>query len=494
MWQGWMSYNGNEIINVARTEAYAKWAALPWFKPVYKNDSLSLVLGDGTRYVSPLQDFAPWVDADNRNSFGFYGLYPLNVTGVENSSRTSTITESIRDGGSVGRLRHGTKAVVVNGILVADDEAAAEYGFQWLKQALLPGPCSPNDCTPDELCFLASEPMVDLEQTPAPTFTTPDQVDGGDPGTSVFTDEHDGGSPSTSSFAGEDDGGTPGDGVISGTEFPLNPADVESAEDCFDPLLRSLRDVLINQGPTITDKRETSDGGAVWTVQFTAVAGEPWTYGAEVEVLQGFLDPDVEIPWSGGTIPAGGFLDLDGFIFGEKKCAEPVFSPIQDPLFPTIIPPPLPPSVPLGNYTPPANWRRRQITVPANYIPLWTEVVPKVSVHARTHDLRNLRLRFYADVNADGDISDDPCAYCGDIVISYVPKGFTLVFDGSERQVYAFDASQQRRPAGGLVFATDGSPFEWPTLSCGFGYIVTFDLPQTQAPPVVDLSLFPRVA
>jgi hypothetical protein len=252
--------------------------------------------------------------------------------------------------------------------------------------------------------------------------------------------------------------------------------------------------VLINVGPTITDKRETSDGGAVWTVTFTAVAGEPWIYGSEVPVLEGFMDPDIPVPWAGGTVPDGGYLDLDGFIFPESACATEVFAPLQDPLFPTVIPPPLPPSVPLGNYNPPANWRRRQITVPNNYIPLWSDVVPKISVHARDHELRNLRLRFYPDVQADGDISDDPCSYCGDIVISYIPQGYTLVFDGSERQVYAYDATQQRRTANGLVFATDGAPFEWPVLTCGFGYIITFDLPQTQHPPVVDLSLFPRVA
>lgn len=488
MWEGWASFGGTEIINVARTESYAKWAQLPWFKPVYRNDSLPLILGD-TRYVSPLIDSAPWADVDNAASFGFYGFYPLSITGVEDSTRTSTVTQSIRDGGSVGRLRHGTKSVVVSGILVADDDAAASYGFTWLKQALLPGPCDQGGCTSGELCFLDSEPFVDVEATTATVTTDLVEIDGGEVG-STLVDEADGGTPG-STFTDEYDGGSPSDPTIT---VSVGSADVASAIECFDPLVRSLRNVLVNNGPTVTDRRVTSDGGAVWTVQFTAVAGEPWTYGAPVEVLAGFLDPEVAIPWSGGTVPPGGFMDLDGFIFGEQSCPEPVYTPLVDPLFPSVIPPPLPPSVPLGNYIPPANWRRRQITVPANYIPLWTEVVPKLSVHARTADLRNLRLRFYADVDADGDISDDPCAFCGDIVISYVPQGFTLVFDGSERQVYAYDASQQRRPANGLVFATDGTPFDWPVLSCGFGYIITFDLPQTQTPPVVDLSLYPRVA
>jgi hypothetical protein len=272
------------------------------------------------------------------------------------------------------------------------------------------------------------------------------------------------------------------------TVVSINP------EDCLAGRQRSLRRVQVNSGPSITAKRTTSDGGEVWTVQFTAVAGEPWEYGTEVAVIEGFLDPDIVVPWAGGVVPDGGYIDLDGHLFNEKKCATPVFTPLQDPLCLPVTAPPLPPSIPLGCYTPPQNWRRRQITIPKDYIPLWGEVVPKFTVQARFVELRNLRLRFYADVDGDGSVSDDPCAFCGDIVVSYVPKGSSLIFDGSMREVYVTDSTQSRRRADAVVFSTDGTPFEWPTLSCGFGYIVTLDLPQTQKPPVFDLSLYARVA
>ena len=79
--------------------------------------------------------------------------------------------------------------------------------------------------------------------------------------------------------------------------------------------------------------------------------------------------------------------------------------------------------------------------------------------------------------------------------MSYVPAGETLVLDGSDQLVYVetAGAAQQRR-ADSLVFATDGTPFTWPVLSCGFGYIVAVDLPQTATMPTVDLSLYARVA
>ncbi|HEY5419334.1 MAG TPA: hypothetical protein VIL10_01250, partial [Marmoricola sp.] len=470
-WDGWFSYAGNEIINAARTECYATGANLGWFIPVFKNDSLGPVLGDS--YISPLVDEAPWSDPDFPESYGFYGVYPLEVTGIDDSSRSSTVTESIRDGGNPGRLRHGTKTMVFNTVLIGEDDAAVSYGLRWLKQALLSGPCggaSTQDCSGDDLCFLDSEPHVDVTGVQVTVvdglLAPPLDIDDGTPSTGGTGPDYDGGIANDDGVITTDvDGGTP---TSEGTSTPgVVIVTDNSPEDCLPPLLRSLHKVVFNAGPTVTAKRTTSDGGAVWTVTFTAVAGEPWQYGAEVGVIEGFLDPAVTVPWVGGVVPDGGFLDLDGSIFDETACAEPVFSPIQDPLCPALIPPPLPPSVPLGCYDPPKNWRRRQITIPNTYIPLWGEVVPKFAIHARDTDVRNMRLRFYADVDGDGDISDDPCAFCGDIVVSYVPQGSSLIFDTSERQVYVLDASQRRRRADAVVFATDGTPFEWPVLTCG---------------------------
>lgn len=496
MWKGWVSYGGNEILNVHRTEAYARQAQLRWFKPVYKNTSLAAMLGDGDDYTTPLADNAPWTDPDSPDSYRFYGVYPLDINGIEDSSRSSTVTESVRDGGNPGRLRHGTKTIVFSVVLIGEDDAAVSYGFRWLKQTLLAGPCGSDiDCTGTELCYLDSEPQVDLDAVETTIVSGPAvsqiDLDGSAPSSGAGT-VYDGGAASDDNVVTTDyDGSGP---TITGNPVPVIVTSATSAEDCLDPLLRSLRKVVFNSGPSVTSQRTTTDGSAVWTATFTGVAGEPWEYGGEVEVIEGFLDPAVDIPWAGGVVPEGGFVDLDGQIVNEAECVVKVYSPLQDPLFPSVIPPPPPPSVPLGGYSPPANWRRRQITIPANYIPLWGEVVPKFSIHARTAEVRNLRLRFYADVDGDGDITDDPCAFCGDIVVSYIPEGSTLTFDTSERQVYVVDASQRRRSASAVVFATDGTPFEWPVLSCGMGYIVTLDLPQTQHAPVFDLSLFSRVA
>jgi hypothetical protein len=489
-WLGWVSYGGTEIINVARTETYCAWARLPWFKAVYKNDSLAPMLGE--TYISPTVDnSAPWLDPNAPESYDFYGVYPLSVTGIEDSSRTSAVTQNVGDGAFATTLRHGSKSPVFNVVLVGESDAAVDYGFKWLKQALNTAAC--DDGGLPALCYLASEPHVDLEGSDLTWVTVEDtgggdDLDGGTP-SDAGGDDVDGGGP-TDLSGGDLDGGTPSEAALSGRQ--LVAVDIDPT-DCLVPLLRSLHQVQFNSGPTVTAKHTLPSGGEAWTVTFSGIAQEPWEYGEEVEVISGFLDPTVIDPWVGG-LPDGASIDLDGAILNEDACTPEVLAPLEDPLCPTTVAPPPPPSITLGCFQLPANWRRRQITIPSTYIPVWGEVVPKFSVHANDADVRYLRIRFYTDTDGDGDVTGDPCAFCGDIVISYIPAGHTLVFDASQRQVYVTDSAHRRRRADAVVSSADGTPFEWPILTCGVNYVLTLDLPQTQAPPVFDLSFFSRAA
>lgn len=429
-WDGYFTYAGQEFINAERTQVYATQAMATWFKGCHDTDALGAILGEA--YRSPLQDPAPWGDPDNPNSYEFYGAYPLGVTGIEDSTRVGEVVESTQDGGTVNRLRHGSRSVVFNVALIGATDAAVEYGARWLRRLLLGAACGPSStsaCFGAELCYLSAEPQVEWEADGDPT-------------------------------------------------------------DCMAPLIRTLHRVVVNTGPTITAKQYTNDGGAVWTATFTAMAGDPYEYGVEVPIVAEFgklADPYVSLP--------KGVTNMNGPIVDDRTCAEALYMPVYDPSCPAIVPPLGPPNVPLGCYKPPTNWRRRQFTIPKEHIPLWMDVVPTIKVRAQAlTPTRNLRFRFYADVLGDDDITDDPCSYCGDIVISFVPAGQTLVFDGTERQVYVESPGGVRRRADALVFNTNGGPFEWPVLSCGFGYIVAVDCEQTAKAPSVDLSLTARAA
>lgn len=472
-WTGYFEYDGNEVINVSRVEAYAKSAGMNWFRPLYENDALGYMLGDGLRYVSPFLDPAPWTDPDIPASFDFMGVYPLDVTGIEDSTRSAEVTENTGDGGVPSRMRNSSKTLVFSAIILATTDAGASYGIRWLKSVLVTGPCGSQGsatCPGADLCYLDSSPDMYL----------PDQI-------------------SNKTFAVDD---------------PSDPGTfVEAPEDCLDPYLRSFRKVVFNSGPTITGKRETSDDMAVWSVQFTATVGMPYEYGPEVPVLEGMLRSHsgeaedefedestddshrgIKNPYVDPRDDDDFHYDDEGYIHTEPDCAQAEYLPIYDPLSPSAIPPPAPPSVPLSNWEKPKNWRRRTIAIPARYVPEWGEVVPKITLHARSKEIRTVRMRLYADPFGEGVDDERSCDWCADLVVSYIPPNHTLVLDGSEQTVYAVSDGGQRRRADSLVFRTDGTPFDWPALSCGFGYVLAVDLPQTQTPPSIDLSLFARTA
>jgi hypothetical protein len=433
-WSGFFSYGGTEIINASRVEAYAKHFAVSWFRPVYREPGLSWLLGDST-YTTPLQDDAPWTDPDNLDSYDFYGVYPLEVTGIEDSTVEATISESVIDGGYVGRARRKTRPVVFSAVLIGASECAVEYGFSWLRKALTGGPCfnqSYGSCGGVDLCYLACPPLISEE--------------------------------------GDDD-----------------------AVTCYARVGRSLHQVSTTVGVSVTKKLDMIDGGCVWTVSWTMTAANPAEFGVLHPLVVGFLDPEVDIPYVGGVIPPGGAFDEDGNVQTDPVCAVEVFTPVYDPTCTLLAPPPPVPTVVPTCFSFPVNYRRRSFSVPREQIPLWTDVTPVIAVTTKQEEARSIRIRFYADMFDTGDPSNDPCNFCGDVVFSYIPPSSTLVLDCADRQVYLDSPGMGRRRADTLVSDSEGNPFEWPEFSCGFGYVVTVDMPQQQlALPVIDLSLVPR--
>lgn len=428
-WDGFLAFDGIEIINVARAEAYA--GPKPWFKPVYENPVLREALGHAP-YTDPVTDLAPWYDPDEPASAKFLGVYPLNVTGMEDSSRSSDTVESTGDGAIPGRIRHGAKVPVFSVLLLADDDAGAEYGLRWLRRALLGDICTPGDRTMGvTLDYFAAAPQPDPN---------------------------------------------PNHGAIENSV----------------PLRRQMRRVVVNNGPAVVNRFDRlSCGGSAWNVQFSAVVGIPWEFSQEKALLLGYLDPAVTNPWAPGVV--AGAYDTAATLTPEVACAENLWQPIYDPACAALVVPPAPPSVPLGCYTPPANWNRYEVTLPPENIPTWGDVVPVLSLYASS-EVRNVRLRFYTDPDGTFVPTDAPCSFVSDMVVSYIPAGGSLVIDGASEEVYVLTAAGERRRADSLVFATDGRPLTWPHLSCGYQHIFVVDVPSDATVlPVVSLSFVQRV-
>lgn len=428
---GYFTYGGSEFINVARTEAYANVERASWFRPIYKPTDLGLLLDE--TYVDAWNDDPPWGDPTDPDTYRFWGIYPLNITGLEDSSRTAEVTQNVNDGGYVSPMRHSAKSVVFECALVGETECAVEAGMNWLRSVLIAGPCDDSSGGAD-LCYLSCEPCV--------------------PATCV--------------------------------------GDPQAIEDCYSNHERTLRGVTFTQGPTITSKRTTGDGGAVWIVSFTAVANNPFEYGATVELVEDFLGSGN--PWVPSVIPADWAYAEAAEAVEDVDCSTTRYEPIVDPLCPAVVTPPLPPNIPLGCYDPVTSWDRRWFTLPRKYVPYWGDVVPTIRIEAGEDEVRQLRLRFYADVASTMTPSNDPCGFCGDILVSYIPASHTMVLDGVSETVYAEGPGGVSRRAESLTWRADGKPFQWPALTCGTGYVVTVDLPTGYSGtlPSIDLMLTPR--
>lgn len=461
-WDGYYKLGTTEIINKSRTFAYARAKGLSFVKDDSDNPYLGPLLGQ--TYTTPEADNPPWADPDKPQSYGFCGVLPIEVSGVEDSTRTSEIFEFTTDGGNPGRIRNTTKPVVFNVALVGASEAAVEYGFGWLKRALLARDCTPANqrvCRGQDLAFSSVAPHS-TEIVVAGSADEFDEVlDGGNPETYITE---------------EVDGGVPGD-----------PDPVAYSDEWAD-FERHLRDVVVNRGPTITKKKSgLACGGSVWVVTFTATAGDPFQYGPSLPVLR---------DWGDGTAPyATGVTGTYGSTtYVEATCPAPVYTPIFDPDCAALTPPPPPPDIAPGCFDINVGdgWSREYAEIPASMIPLWDEVRPVVTLRTDADDARMVRVRFY-EGTADPDVE---CGAVGEFVVSYIPAFHTLVVDTVAQAVYAYSNDGVVRRADSLVYG-DGNarPIQWFGLSCGDSYTVTMDRETAALDAIeIDLDLAPRSA
>lgn len=157
MFQGYLRLGSVELTNAARTEAYVR-NLLPGFplRGCQGCDELAIALDES--YDSPLQDMAPWIDPNNPATYNFLGFYPTAIEGLDGSTITAGVTESLGVGGYVGAARASTREILVRGVLVGTDDLALRAGEVWLNETLSANPCEGADCNGRRLDFFADCP------------------------------------------------------------------------------------------------------------------------------------------------------------------------------------------------------------------------------------------------------------------------------------------------------------------------------------------------
>jgi hypothetical protein len=173
VFEGYLAFAGNEIVNSARATAYATALAITTVRCA-PCSTLQRANYD-VAYSSPDMDNAPWYDPAEPSSKEFAGLLGLEVAGLSNTVAGRSITALAEGGAALNPLRRPHREVQFRALAMAKTEQALSYGLSWLAASLRGSFCS-SGCSGDELCFYTScppcGPWDGVDEDPCPDTAT----------------------------------------------------------------------------------------------------------------------------------------------------------------------------------------------------------------------------------------------------------------------------------------------------------------------------------
>jgi len=448
MYQGWMMLGGEELWNAERTRAYVT-ANLPSIELMGCEEcsTLATALGDAPYKNNPTDDNAPWISAEDPDLALFYGFYPLEISGMTDSSATVTVTESIGDGGTVSAVRRATKEIRVSGLLMAGSQIALNRGKAWIRNITQGPACqSGTGCGGADLCFFAACPATYTQGNEYLRIVRDVSLVQGVTTTREFSPA--GGGCTESPVTPPDPGGYGyGSGPYGLTSY--GGSGTTRAVDPETPL------------PTAAYMEQ---------VEFTFVAATPWVYSS-TRTIGSTL----------GTVPTTtGYITLDPTAPLLPDCNSPLGgAQIVDPTLPVVPSAPRPPPV-QTNLKPTQPWASGySVFVPKAQVPETVNAVLVISLTTGSEAARYIRLRLFpAPLGFEQKVSDlDPCSYCGEIVVMYIPPRSTFRIDGMNQTLTIIDAAGNVFPASHLAYSGVGLPTGWASMTCGLDYWISVEFP-----------------
>lgn len=246
------------------------------------------------------------------------------------------------------------------------------------------------------------------------------------------------------------------------------PINVEQQIQRFE---RTLHETTCVEGPTIIEERKLANGAIIREVDFLLVAGRPAPYGPTRTLLYNAR-----------------MIDLDTVEWVDTDCTVPDPAPIIDPDCPPVPAPPRPPSIETLCITPEDTWQRYWLPIPSEYVSTWSATSPQVTISSGAEEIRQVRVRAYPNPfgrtigDPDYELPVDPCSFCAEFVVSYLPANTSLTVDAILERAFANVAGGPSVPANHLLYSADGSPMIWPELTCGTDYLIAIDVPE----PLLD--------
>jgi hypothetical protein len=236
-------------------------------------------------------------------------------------------------------------------------------------------------------------------------------------------------------------------------------------------------------------------------------AGNTWyrideTFTLPLNIALQTIELNIQTPTS---YTQGGGLEADGYMLQRGAVATTVFDETNpnaewagtpnlsavllnqvlpdisaDPDCPAPPAPPAPPTIDEECIETPTAYNRTVVSIPADTVPRNLTAYPVITLTAGAAAVRQARIRFWENPN-DLPIDDlDPCSYVGEIVVSYLAAGATMVIDGVLQEATISAPGFPTVNANHVLYGPDGGPVDWPELSGGIPYLVTLELDATE--------------
>lgn len=271
-----------------------------------------------------------------------------------------------------------------------------------------------------------------------------------------------------------------------GDELEIN---VCCPEDTSVYPFRTLKNVVLTEGPTIQDQRPIgcgSCGGAcVMEIEFVLVAAQPYLYSAPIAIYSNeSLTENAIDPLTQATIECG-----------DPNCSDVWFDPETGLC-------PLPVSPPTADYvnTCIPDWdiaKASYFSVPRSTWKELEEVVPIISIRAGAMPLQHIQLGFYSSASElpCQDLIDYPpdCdVMCDQLELFIIPADSTFYIDGRTRKMTLICPDGSAYPGERLT----SGPWSWPSFDCyGFCMEVKYESQTTLAGELyttISLTVVPR--
>lgn len=195
--------------------------------------------------------------------------------------------------------------------------------------------------------------------------------------------------------------------------------------------------------------------------------------GMEVDALMIQRGDEATAPFAQNTVGVEWSDDPNESALLLTPVAEDISA---DPDCPAPPAPPAPPQIDDACVAEPSAYNRTVVEVSAATVPRNLTAYPVITLTAGAAAVRQARIRFWE--NPDGLTIDQiyPCDYDGEIIVSYLAPGATMVIDGVLQEATVTAPGFDPQNANHALYGPNGGPVDWPELTGGIPYLVTLEL------------------